>query len=160
MTDKKFDVEDAIYELGVLLSDDFNGLLISTLKKNFYEEYKRFDTMTAWDCFVDEVNRVNTVCELHDYLVDNLESLKELKGMTGKRFKIEWIEEEMYPMPIYYDDDGDKELSYDGVCELLNELDDEKQSVIKWIDKKIEEIKPYNSELCRATLLELKEFLE
>ena len=31
---------------------------------------------------------------------------------------------------------------------------------IEWIDKKIEEIKPYNSELCRATLLELKEFLE
>ena len=42
----------------------------------------------------------------------------------------------------------------------LNELHDEKQSVIDWIDKKIEEIKPYNSELCRATLLELKEFLE
>ena len=46
------------------------------------------------------------------------------------------------------------------VADLLNELHDEKQSVIKWIDKKIEEIKPYNSELCSATLLELKEFLE
>ena len=45
-------------------------------------------------------------------------------------------------------------------CNLLNELHDEKQSVIDWIDKKIEEIKPYNSELCRATLLELKEFLK
>ena len=48
-----------------------------------------------------------------------------------------------------------------GECaKLLNELHDEKQSVIDWIDNKIEEIKPYNSELCRATLLELKEFLE
>ena len=46
------------------------------------------------------------------------------------------------------------------LCLLLNELHDEKQSVINWIDNKIEEIKPYNSELCRATLLELKEFLE
>ena len=46
------------------------------------------------------------------------------------------------------------------LMELLNELHDEKQSVIDWIDNKIEEIKPYNSELCRATLLELKEFLE
>lgn len=46
------------------------------------------------------------------------------------------------------------------LIELLNELHDEKQSVIDWIDRKIEEIKPYNSELCRATLLELKEFLE
>ena len=46
------------------------------------------------------------------------------------------------------------------VCGLLNELHEENQSVIDWIDNKIEEIKPYNSELCRATLLELKEFLE
>ena len=109
---EEFDVEDAVYELGVLLGDSFNGVIINTLKKNFYEEYKQFDTMTAWDCFVDEVNRVNTVCELHDYLVDNLESLKANSKVT------------------------------------------------EWIDKKIEEIKPYNSELCRATLLELKELLE
>ena len=109
---EEFDVEDAVYELGVLLGDSFNGVIINTLKKNFYEEYKQFDTMTAWDCFVDEVNRVNTVCELHDYLVDNLESLKANSKVT------------------------------------------------EWIDKKIEEIKPYNSELCRATLMELKEYLE
>ena len=100
---EEFDVENAVYELGVLLGDSFNGVIINTLKKNFYEEYKQFDTMTAWDCFVDEVNRVNTVCELHDYLVDNLESLKANSKVT------------------------------------------------EWIDKKIEEIKPYNSELCRAT---------
>lgn len=110
---EEFDIENAVYELGVLLGDSFNGVIINTLKKNFYEEYKQFDTMTAWDCFVDEVNRVNTVCELHDYLVDNLESLK---------------------------------------------ANDSK--AIEWIDRKIEEIKPYNSELCRATLLELKELLE
>ena len=53
-----------------------------------------------------------------------------------------------------------KVLSDRQATNLLNELHDEKQSVIKWIDRKIEEIKPYNSELCRATLLELKEFLE
>ena len=112
MTKEEFDFEDAIHELGVLLSDDINGLLITTLKQNFYEEYKDFDTITAWDCLVDRVNRVNTVLELHDYLVDNLESLKANSKVT------------------------------------------------EWIDKKIEEIKPYNSELCRATLLELKEYLE
>ena len=110
---EEFDIENAVYELGVLLGDSFNGVIINTLKKNFYEEYKQFDTMAAWDCFVDEVNRVNTVCELHDYLVDNLESLK---------------------------------------------ANDSK--VTEWIDRKIEEIKPYNSELCRATLMELKEYLE
>ena len=56
--------------------------------------------------------------------------------------------------------DKDKRLNMDETVELLNELHDEKQSVIDWIDRKIEEIKPYNSELCRATLLELKELLE
>ena len=113
MSEEEFNLEDAIYELGVLLADEFDGVINNTMKKNFYEEYKQFDTMTAWDCFVDEVNRVNTVCELHDYLVENLESLEAKDSKVGE-----------------------------------------------WIDKKIEEIKPYNSELCRATLLELKEFLE
>ena len=112
MTKEEFDFEDAIHELGVLLCDETQGLVLKTLKKDFYEEYKDFDTITAWECFVEEVNRVNTVIELHDYLVDNLESLKANSKVT------------------------------------------------EWIDKKIEEIKPYNSELCRATLLELKELLE
>ena len=67
--------------------------------------------------------------------------------------------------PIY-DSLNDKEYNAqfkkqrENLCDLLNELSEEKQSVINWIDNKIEEIKPYNSELCRATLLELKEFLE
>ena len=55
---------------------------------------------------------------------------------------------------------GERYYGNKSLVELLNELHDEKQSVIDWIDKKIEEIKPYNSELCRATLLELKELLE
>lgn len=113
MTVKRFNIENAINKLGVLLCDETQGLLLQTLKKDFYEEYKDFDTLTAWECFVEEVNRLDTVCELHDYLVENLESLKAKDS-----------------------------------------------NAIEWIDKKIEEIKPYNSELCRATLLELKEYLE
>lgn len=77
--EREFNINDALYELGVLLIDETRGLMVKTLKKDFYEEYKDFDTITAWECFVEEVNRINTVCELHDYLVDNLESLKELK---------------------------------------------------------------------------------
>ena len=110
---EEFNLEGAIHELGILLSDSFDGLLITTLKKDFYDKYKDFDTVSAWDCFVDEVNRIQTVIELHDYLVENLESLEERDSKA-----------------------------------------------IEWIDKKIEEIKPYNSELCRATLLELKEYLK
>ena len=72
MTEKQFtveDIEDMIYQLGVLISDASHGLLITTLKKNFFEEYKKFDTITAWECFVDEVNRIQSVVELHDFLV-------------------------------------------------------------------------------------------
>ena len=79
MMDKEFDIREAIHQLGVLLVDETTGLIPNTLKKNFDEEYKDFDTITAWECFVEEVNRVNTVCELHDYLVENLDELKELK---------------------------------------------------------------------------------
>ena len=90
--------------------------------------------------------------------------------MTSKRFII---------FQDYYDDlyiqdkevyratgikvGNEEDVKYENVSkivELLNELHDEKQSVIDWIDRKIEEIKPYNSELCRATLLELKELIE
>ena len=48
-------------------------------KKKFFEEYKEFDTITAWKCFVDEVNRIQSVIELHDFLVEcNNEDLKLL----------------------------------------------------------------------------------
>ena len=43
MTEKQFtveDIEDMIYQLGVLITDASQGLLITTLKKNFFEEYK------------------------------------------------------------------------------------------------------------------------
>ena len=87
--------------------------------------------------------------------------------MTAKRFEVykvigsfhEWsIEDNLNDKVVF----GCIMHKYeaDRLCGLLNELHDEKQSVIDWIDRKIEEIKPYNSELCRATLLELKELLE
>jgi len=73
VTEKQFtveDIEDMIYQLGVLITDASQGLLITTLKKNFFEEYKKFDTITAWECFVDQVNRIQSVVELHDFLAE------------------------------------------------------------------------------------------
>ena len=55
MTPKRFSIEDAIYELGILLCDETQGLILKTLKKDFYEEYKDFDTITAWECFVEKL---------------------------------------------------------------------------------------------------------
>ena len=73
MTEKQFTVEyieDMIYQFGVLITDASQGILITTLKKNFFEEYKKFDTITAWECFVDQVNRIQSVVELHDFLAE------------------------------------------------------------------------------------------
>ncbi|WP_292607730.1 hypothetical protein [Methanobrevibacter sp. UBA188] len=73
MTEKQFtveDIEDMIYHFGVLITDASQGILITTLKKNFFEEYKKFDTITAWECFVDQVNRIQSVVELHDFLAE------------------------------------------------------------------------------------------
>lgn len=75
MTKKNFD--SMLDELAVLLADEQNGIISSTLKKDFDEAYQEFDLMTAWECFVDEVNRVDTVLELHDVLVDLPEECKK-----------------------------------------------------------------------------------
>ena len=73
-------LEKMIYDLGVLLGDE-NGLIRQTLNKNYGEEYKEFDLITAFDCMVDEVNRLNNVIELHDLLAEaNNEDLEKLLG--------------------------------------------------------------------------------
>lgn len=64
------DFNSMVYDLGVLLMDPLGGIVVSTLKENFYEKFKDFDTATAWMCLVDEINRINSVLELHDALVD------------------------------------------------------------------------------------------
>ena len=65
---KAEEIDKAIYQLGVLLSDEMTGLIVTTMKQDFYEKYKKFDLITAWDCFVDEINRVNDVIQLYDEL--------------------------------------------------------------------------------------------
>ena len=75
------DIEKMIYALGVLLADPMSGLLVKTLQRNFYEEFKDFTLMEAFECMVDEVNRVDKVIELHDILVDcSREDLERLIG--------------------------------------------------------------------------------
>ena len=78
MSEEPFDIEDAVKQLGVLLADERSGLIIETMKQDFYEKYKKFDMMTAWECFVDEINRVEKVIQLHDYLAENIEEIKKI----------------------------------------------------------------------------------
>lgn len=63
------ELKDAIYELGVLLTDPTCGLIVTTMKQDFYEKFKVFSLIEAWECLVDEVNRINTVIKLYDELV-------------------------------------------------------------------------------------------
>ena len=78
MMSEKLDIEDAVKQLGVLLADEQSGLIIETMNQDFYEKYKKFDMMTAWECFVDEINRVEKVIQLHDYLAENIEEIKKI----------------------------------------------------------------------------------
>jgi hypothetical protein len=55
--------------------------------------------------------------------------------MTEKRFKMNVIEEELYPMPVYYN--NHKELEYNEVCDLLNELHEENERLKKQINELI-----------------------
>ena len=76
-------IRDMIHELGVLLLDE-DGLMNSTIGKDFHEEYKDFDTVTSWECFVSEVNRVDAVVELYDFLAGlSEESLDKLDLLLG-----------------------------------------------------------------------------
>ena len=79
-----FNVKDAIYQLGLLLADPTTGLMQKALNTNWNEQYnKDFDIATTFDCFVDDVNRINTVLQLHDWLAENIEKLEELQAMDG-----------------------------------------------------------------------------
>ena len=72
------ELNDAIDELGVLLADPTVGLIATTMKQNFWEKFKDFELLEAWECFVDEVNRVNTVIELHDELTRRQNEREEI----------------------------------------------------------------------------------
>lgn len=77
MNDKE--LSDAIYQLGVLLADETTGLIVTTMKQDFWEKFKHLELIEAYECMVDEVNRINTVIKLHDELVarDLIGDLKE-----------------------------------------------------------------------------------
>ena len=68
------DFIDMIYALGVLLGDE-NGLISKTLQRNFYEEFKDFTLMEAFECMVDEVNRVNRLLNCTIYLQKPVERI-------------------------------------------------------------------------------------
>ena len=80
---EQFDIEDAIHQLGVLLADEQTGLMITTMQQDFYEKYKKFELTIAWECFVDEINRVEKIIQLHDYLADHIEEIQKIGDNDG-----------------------------------------------------------------------------
>ena len=77
------DIEDAIHQLGVLLADEQTRLMITTMQQKKKKKYKKFDLTTAWECFVDEINRVEKVIQLHDYLADHIEEIQKIGDNDG-----------------------------------------------------------------------------
>lgn len=93
MKEEEFDIKDAIKELGILLSDESEGLIQQMLRKDYDKEYEQFDTITAWDCFCSQVNRVNKVIELHDQLsICNEKDLTFLISQDVNDFDLEFRE--------------------------------------------------------------------
>ena len=73
MTDKEYTVDDLgnmIHDLGVELGDPESGLIVKTLKRDFFEDFKDFSVMEAFECMVDDVNRVQSLIDLHDILAE------------------------------------------------------------------------------------------
>ena len=73
------EIEDAVHQLGVLLADPMQGLLVKALMTDWSKQYnKDFDLITMWDCFQSDVNRIQTVLELHDWLAVHIEEIKKI----------------------------------------------------------------------------------
>ncbi len=71
MNENNLDIDKCIWELGILLGDPMSGLMQQALENNWNEQYsKDFDLATTWDCFQSDVNRINNVLLLHDFLCD------------------------------------------------------------------------------------------
>ena len=72
------EIEDAVHQLAILLIDETEGLLQATLKTDFNKKYEQFDTLTAWECLVSHINRIDKVCDLQDFLAQNIEEIQKL----------------------------------------------------------------------------------
>lgn len=75
-------IEKIIQDLEIHLTDPTNGIIKKTLNKNYYEEYKEYGLIEAFECTLEEINRINNLIELHDILIQLNE--KELKILEDK----------------------------------------------------------------------------
>lgn len=93
MNDEEF--KDALYQLGVLITDPTEGLIIKTMKQDFYTKLKHFELIESWECMVDEINRIDTVIKLYDELVGREWRDDDLKNLL-KEFILFYKEFEGY----------------------------------------------------------------
>lgn len=80
MSEEPFDIEDAVHQLGILLADEQTGLMVTTMQQDFRKKYRKFDLNIAWECFVDEINRVEKAIQLHDWLAEHITEIKKIEG--------------------------------------------------------------------------------
>ena len=85
MSEEPFDIEDAVKQLGVLLADEQTGLMVNTMQQDFWKKYRKFDLNIAWECFVDEINRVEKVIQLHDWLAEHITEIKKIESDENER---------------------------------------------------------------------------
>lgn len=63
----KESIDDAIRQLGILLEE----IMVDALNTRYIEKYEDFDfdTITLFECMLDDINRINKAINLHDALV-------------------------------------------------------------------------------------------
>lgn len=62
-------INDAIYDLGMLISDESIGMIRYALTTKYFDKYDKNNTLIdMFDCMVEEVNAINNVIELYDFL--------------------------------------------------------------------------------------------
>ena len=64
------DVNNAIADLGMLLTDESIGLVKNALVTQYLERYDNISLLEMFECMLEEVNAINNCLELHDFLTE------------------------------------------------------------------------------------------
>ncbi len=74
--ENKRDLNQMIVDMGIMLEEE---LIPHMLQRDYWKEFSKFGTWDAWECFEDQVRRMNNMVELYELLnecdVDELAKL-------------------------------------------------------------------------------------
>lgn len=63
----KNEIEQMVIDMGIILEEE---IIPHMLQRNYWEEFKKFGTWESWNCFEDQVKRMNSIILLYELISD------------------------------------------------------------------------------------------